>query len=50
MLVSANDGTKQAAYTLDAPPVWDGLAVAAKKLYISRADGTIECLAQTAAP
>ena len=50
MLVSAEDGTKQAAYTLDAPPVWDGLAVAAQRLYISRADGTIECLAQTAAP
>ncbi|MCD6394070.1 MAG: PQQ-binding-like beta-propeller repeat protein [Planctomycetes bacterium] len=50
MLVNANDGTKQAVCTLDAPPVWDGLAVAAKRIYISRADGTIECLAQATAP
>jgi len=48
--VNANDGTKQAAFTLDAPPVWDGLAVAGEKLYISRTDGTIECLGKGMTP
>jgi hypothetical protein len=42
--VSANDGTKINTFNLDAPPIWDGMAVANKCLYISRVDGVIECL------
>jgi outer membrane protein assembly factor BamB len=42
--ISANDGTKVSSYNLEVPPVWDGMAVANGRLYISRADGIIECL------
>jgi hypothetical protein len=42
--ISANDGTKVSTINLEAPPIWDGIAVANERLYISRADGVIECL------
>jgi hypothetical protein len=42
--ISARDGTKVRTFNLEAPPVWDGMAVANKRLYISRTDGVIECL------
>jgi outer membrane protein assembly factor BamB len=42
--MSARDGTKIRSYNLEAPPKWDGMAVANERLYISRADGVIECL------
>jgi outer membrane protein assembly factor BamB len=41
--VSATDGTKLAEYELDAAPSWDGIAVAGGRLYISLADGTVQC-------
>jgi hypothetical protein len=44
--ISANDGTQMSTFNLEAPPVWDGMAVANKRLYISRADGILECLSK----
>ena len=44
--ISANDGTRVSSFNLEAPPVWDGMAVANERLYISRADGVIECLSE----
>jgi outer membrane protein assembly factor BamB len=41
--VSPADGKKLAEYKLDALPVWDGLAVANGKLFISLKDGTVAC-------
>ncbi len=41
MAVSAEDGKKQAQLQLDAPPVWDGMAAAAGKLYLALQDGTV---------
>jgi outer membrane protein assembly factor BamB len=43
-LISARDGNKVSAFNMEAPPVWDGMAVANKHLYISRTDGVLECL------
>jgi len=44
--VSATDGTKLAEYKLNAAPVWDSIAIANGQLYISLADGTVQCLGQ----
>ena len=41
--VSTADGTKLAAYSLDAPPVFDGLIAAHGRLYIVLRDGTVRC-------
>jgi hypothetical protein len=43
--VSADDGKKLAEYELDSPPVWDGMAAADGRLYVSMTDGTIACYA-----
>ena len=43
--VSAADGKKLAEYPLPAPPVFDGIAAAAGRLYISTTDGKVICLA-----
>ena len=43
--LSAADGAKLTEYRLDAPPVWDGLAAAAGRLYVSTADGKVACFA-----
>lgn len=43
-IMSPQNGTEVNTVTLDAPPVWDGMAVANGRLYISRVDGTLECL------
>jgi len=43
--VSAKDGKKLAAYRLDSMPVFDGLAAANGRLYLTTADGKILCLA-----
>jgi len=40
---SAADGTKLAEYELDSPPVWDGMAVANGRLYISKRNGKLVC-------
>ena len=44
MLVSAASGDIVSRMELDAPPVFDGLAVAQGKLYVSCDDGSIVCL------
>jgi outer membrane protein assembly factor BamB len=41
---SAADGGKLAEHKLDSPPVWDGIAVAGGKVYLTTADGRIVCL------
>jgi len=43
---SAGTGEKLAQYKLDAPPVWDGMAVANGRLYISLKNGTVLCMAK----
>ena len=42
--MSTADGSKLAEYQLDAPPVFDGLAAAAGRLYIATTSGTVVCL------
>ena len=44
-VVAARDGSKVAEYKLDSPAVWDGMAAANKRLYVSLMDGSILCLA-----
>ncbi|MHC4207455.1 MAG: hypothetical protein ACYSTT_22595, partial [Planctomycetota bacterium] len=46
LAVSATDGKKLAEYKLNAAPVWDGIAVANKQLYIGLENGTVQCLGQ----
>jgi len=41
--LSCADGKKLAEYRLDAPPVFDGMAAANGKLYISAIDGKLTC-------
>jgi outer membrane protein assembly factor BamB len=41
---SAASGEKLAEYKLDAAPVWDGLAVANGRLYLSLRDGRVLCI------
>ncbi len=41
---SALDGRKLASQELDAAPVWDGMAAAGGKLFVSLADGSVLCL------
>jgi outer membrane protein assembly factor BamB len=43
--VSTVDGRKLAEYQLDAPPVWDSLAVANGSLYLCTTDGRVHCFA-----
>jgi outer membrane protein assembly factor BamB len=42
-LMSTRDGAKVNEITLEAPPIWDGIAVAKGRLYVSKVDGTLEC-------
>ena len=44
LAVSAADGKHQAAYRLPSPPVFDGMAAAAGRLYLSTMDGKVLCL------
>jgi hypothetical protein len=46
LAVSATEGKQLAEYKLSAAPVWDSIAVANQQLYISLADGTVQCLGQ----
>ena len=46
LAVSAIDGKKLAEYKLSAAPGWDGIAIANRRLYISLADGTVQCFGQ----
>jgi len=41
---SATSGQKLAQYKLDAPPAWDGMAVANGRLYLSLKDGRVTCM------
>ena len=43
-IVSAADGEEVSQTKLDFPPVWDGMAAAGGRLYMSTADGTVHCL------
>jgi len=45
LVASARDGAREAGYALDAPPVWDGLAVAGGRLFVVTTDGSVLCLA-----
>ncbi|MHC4155035.1 MAG: outer membrane protein assembly factor BamB family protein [Planctomycetota bacterium] len=44
MAISASDGTELARCPLDCPPVFDGMAAAYGRLYISMKDGSLLCL------
>ena len=44
---STGDGKPLGEYTLPAPPVWDGMAVAQGKLYLSLSDGQVVCYGDT---
>ena len=41
--VSAADGRKLVEYRLDSPPVFDGIAAANGRLYLSTIDGRLSC-------
>ena len=43
-VVSAADGEKLVEYKLDAPPIFNGLAAANGRLYVSMTDGKIVCM------
>jgi len=42
--VSSADGGKLAECELESPPVWDGMAAAAGRLYLATMDGRVVCL------
>jgi len=42
-VVSAGDGARLAEYSLDTPPVFDGMAVTDGRLYVSFKDGKLAC-------
>ena len=43
---SAADGEQLGRYELPAPPVWDGMAVAAGRLFVGTTDGSVVCLGE----
>ncbi|NQT53319.1 hypothetical protein HQ576_14775, partial [bacterium] len=43
LVASAADGRTRATHKLAAPPVWDGMAVARGRLYLSTVDGKVVC-------
>lgn len=45
LVFSKKDGSKLAQYQLDSPPVFDGMAAANGRLYLSTLDGKIVCFA-----
>jgi hypothetical protein len=50
LAVSATDGRPLAAYELGAMPVFDGLAAAGGRLYLSTVDGQVLCLGPQGSP
>lgn len=46
-VVSTSDGKKMAEYNLESPPVWDGMAAANGRLYMSTTDGKVLCMGGT---
>ena len=45
-VVSKTDGKTLAQYKLDSPPVFDGMAAADGRLYLSTRDGKVTCMAK----
>ena len=45
MAISATDGTELARYRLDSAPVFDGMAAANGRLYLSLKNGQVLCMA-----
>jgi hypothetical protein len=43
---AANDGKRLAQHKLPAPPVWDGMAAAGGRLFISTRDGCVICMSR----
>ncbi len=43
--VSVTDGKMLAQYRLESPPVWDGMAAAGGRLFVSTEDGKVSCFA-----
>jgi hypothetical protein len=43
--VRASDGTKLAKRRLDSTPVWDGMAAAGGRIYVSTTDEKVLCMA-----
>jgi outer membrane protein assembly factor BamB/SAM-dependent methyltransferase len=46
MAISASDGTELARYQLDSTPVFDGMAAAHGRLYVSMQDGSLLCMSE----
>ena len=46
MAISVSDGTELAQYQLDSSPVFDGMAAAYGRLYVSMEDGSLLCLTE----
>jgi hypothetical protein len=44
LVISREDGKPLAEHDLDAPPVWDGMAIAAGRVYTVMQNGTVACL------
>jgi outer membrane protein assembly factor BamB len=44
--VSASDGSVLARHPLDAPPVFDGMAAAGRRLYLALEDGQVVCMGE----
>ena len=42
--VSTTDGSKQAEYKIETPPVFDGLVAAGGRLYMATTDGKVVCM------
>jgi outer membrane protein assembly factor BamB len=42
--VSTEDGTKMAEYELDSPPVFDGMAAAQGRIFVSTVNGKVICM------
>jgi outer membrane protein assembly factor BamB len=45
MAVSTRDGEERARWQLPSPPVFDGMAAAGQRLYLTTVDGTVRCFA-----
>jgi len=46
MAISASDGTELAQYRLDSSSVFDGMAAAYERLYVSMENGSLLCLTE----
>ena len=46
MAISASDGTELAQYRLDSSSVFDGMAAAYGRLYVSMENGSLLCLTE----